>query len=90
MRKKHKKQPQLIEPAPVHPKAQEWAEISSILQQNDTIYERALQDLTTKDKNYNAGASGMTADQVVRAAIVKQVENFSYRDLAFHLADSRT
>jgi IS5 family transposase len=89
MRKKHKKQLPLMEPAPVHPKAQEWAEISSILQQNDTIYERALQDLTTKDKNYNAGASGMTADQVVRAAIVKQVENFSYRDLAFHLADSR-
>lgn len=89
MRKKHQKQLPLMEPATVHPKAQEWAEISRILARNDSIYERALQDLTTKDKNFNTGANGMSAEQVIHAAIVKQTEKFSYRDLAFYLADSR-
>ncbi len=31
----------------------------------------------------------MTAEQVLRAAIIKQLEGFSYRALAFHLMDSR-
>jgi len=30
----------------------------------------------------------MSADQVLRAAIIKQTEGFSYEELAFHLADS--
>ena len=89
MRKKHKKQLPLMEPAAVHSKAQEWAEISCILARNDSIYERALQDLTIKDKSFNTGANGMSAEQVVHAAIVKQIERFSYRDLSFYLADSR-
>jgi len=33
---------------------------------------------------------GLSAEQVLRALIVKQLNNFSYRDLAFHLADSRS
>lgn len=89
MRKKHQKQLPLMEPAAVHPKAQEWAEIDLILARNDSIYEKALQDLTNTDKNFNIGANGMSAEQVVHAAIVKQIEKVSYRDLAFHLADSR-
>ena len=89
MRKKHKKQLPLMEPAAVHSKAQEWAEISCILARNDSIYERALQDLTIKDKSFNIGANGMSAEQVVHAAIVKQIEKCSYRDLSFYLADSR-
>jgi len=32
----------------------------------------------------------MTAEQVFRAAIVKKIGNYSYRELTFHLADSRT
>jgi IS5 family transposase len=31
----------------------------------------------------------MSAEQVLRAAIVKQAEGFSYEDLAFHILDSR-
>jgi len=34
------------------------------------------------------GRQGMTADQVLRALIVKQMNGFSYEELAFHLADS--
>ena len=32
----------------------------------------------------------MTAEQVLRATIIKQTEGFSYKDLAFHLIDSTT
>ncbi len=89
MRKTHKKQLSLVEPAPVHPKAQEWAEISRILDRNTIIYAKALQDLTRGDKHVEVGSEGMTAEQVVRVAIIKQLERCSYRDLAFLIVDSR-
>lgn len=89
MRKKHKKQLPLMEPSPVHPKAQEWAEISRILDRNFIIYEKAQQDLLARDNTFNTGANGMTAEQVVRCALVKQAEQLSYRELEFYLADSR-
>lgn len=89
MRKKHKKQLTLMEPSPVHPKAQEWAEISRILDRNTIIYEKAQQDLLTRDCTFNTGANGMTAEQVIRCALIKQAEQFSYRELEFYLADSR-
>ncbi len=31
----------------------------------------------------------MTVEQIIRADIVKQTEGYSYRELAFHLDDSR-
>jgi len=37
----------------------------------------------------DVGASGMTAEQVIRAAIVKKIGDYTYRELAFHLANSR-
>jgi IS5 family transposase len=89
MRKKHKKQLPLVEPTPAHPKAQEWIEIGKILDRNTIIYEKALQDLTAGVQNCKIGANGMTAEQVVRAAIIKQTEKCCYRDLAFLLSDSR-
>ena len=36
------------------------------------------------------GREGMTAEQVLRVFVVKQMNGFSYEELAFHLADSRT
>ena len=38
----------------------------------------------------DAGREGMTAEQVLRVLIIKQMNNFSYEELAFHLADSRS
>jgi hypothetical protein len=32
----------------------------------------------------------MTADQVVRAAIVKQMLNFTYKEVGFHIVDSNS
>jgi IS5 family transposase len=87
VRKIRNQQLPLSEAAPDHPKAKELTKISEILDCNSSIYELALQDLGVTDGT--AGAKGMTAEQVIRAAIIKQIEGFSYRELAFHLADSR-
>lgn len=40
--------------------------------------------------NPKKGASGLSADFVLRAAIVKQLHDFSYEQLAFHLVDSQS
>jgi IS5 family transposase len=87
MRKTRNQQLPLAEATADHPKAKELSKISEILHHNNSIYELALQDLGIA--NNDIGAKGMTAEQVVRAAIIKQAEGYSYRELAFHLADSR-
>jgi len=90
MRKISKKQMPLMPPKIDHPQAQELNAISCILDRNPTIYSLAMQDLSPKGKKSKKGANGMTAEQVVRAAIVKQIFQFSYKDLAFHLVDSHS
>jgi len=87
MRKIRKKQLPLPEAAPAHPKVQELEKISAILEQNSSIYNLVAQDLGSA--NNDTGAEGMSAKQIVRAAIIKQSEGYSYEELAFHLADSK-
>lgn len=53
------------------------------------INETAWQDLTQKIEHFGAGAEGTSAEQVVRCAIVKQLEDYSYDELTFHIVDSR-
>lgn len=88
MRKISKKQMPLMPSKIDHPQAKELNNISCILDKNSTIYELALQDLSPNSQKSKKGAKGMTAEQVVRAAIVKQMFQFSYKELAFHLMDS--
>jgi IS5 family transposase len=88
MRKKSKKQMPLMPPEIDHPQAEELSTISRILEGNPIIYDLVMQDLCPKRIKSKAGAKGMTAEQVIRAAIVKQMFEFSYQDLAFHLIDS--
>jgi len=88
MRKTRNQQLPLAEVTADHPKAKELLKISEILDHNTSIYDLALQDLGLSDNG--VGANGMTAEQVVRAAIIKQTEEYSYRELAFHLSDSRS
>jgi len=89
MRKNTKKQMSLMNINIDHPKAIELKLISDILDEIPIIYDMALQDLIS-DYTIKTGANGMTAEQVVRAAILKQTEGFSYEELAFHLLDSTT
>jgi IS5 family transposase len=88
MRKKSKKQMPLMPPKIDHPQAQELSTISRILDSNPIIYDLVMQDLSPQGTKSKAGAKGMTAEQVIRAAVVKQMFEFSYKDLAFHLMDS--
>ncbi|MCF8129817.1 MAG: ISNCY family transposase [Deltaproteobacteria bacterium] len=90
MRKKYQKQMPLMPSNIEHPRARELDQISQILDSLPTITEMVLQDLTHGVKYKNCGAEGMTAEQVLRAAIIKQTEGFSYDALAFHLIDSTT
>ena len=88
MRKISEKQMPLMSPKIDHPQAEELSVISCILDANPTIYDLAMQDLSQNRNQTKKGAKGMTAEQVVRAGIVKQIFQFSYKDLAFHLIDS--
>jgi IS5 family transposase len=88
MRKKNQKQMPLMINSIDHPHAAELEGISKILDANPIINKWVLQDLTRNVTHNNTGAKGMSAEQVMRAAIIKQMEGYSYEDLAFHLLDS--
>jgi len=74
-----------------HPQSKELEVISNIIDENATICRYVLQDLNRgKVESHRAGAHGMSADQVLRCAIVKVLFNFSYEELAFHIVDSQS
>jgi IS5 family transposase len=87
MRKQDKKQLPLMIASVDHPHAVELECLSRILDENPTISELVLQDLTRGVVNCT-GASGMSAEQVLRAAVIKQMNSYSYEELAFHILDS--
>ena len=88
MREKRKNQMPLRIPTIEHPRAEELLRIGRILDENPIISEMVWQDLTSHVHDQDSGAHGMSAEQVLRAAIIKQMEGFSYEELAFHLLDS--
>jgi IS5 family transposase len=90
MRKENHQQMPLTDMGINHPRAKELKRISRILDENPTINTMVLQDLTRGGKPSNTGAEGMSAEQVIRAALVKQMEDCSYRELEFHIVDSRS
>lgn len=73
---------------PLHNKlAQELAMMSEVLDGLPGVVELVHADLT-RDKQPGKGRTGMTAEQVLRTLIIKQMNGFSYEELEFHLADS--
>jgi len=69
-----------------HKQARELAMIDRILVANPSAAEAVWKDL--EGPLAKTGRRGLSADQVLRAAIIKQMTGFSYSNLAFHLADS--
>jgi len=91
MRKKNQKQLPILEPVSDHPQAKELEAISIIIDKNQSACDNILKDLNKgKILKSNKGACGMSADQILRAAIVMQMFDFTYDDLAFHISDSST
>jgi len=76
-------------PALPHEHARELEAIDQILVLNPGIARLIWKDLRG-DEAGSVGRPGLSAEQVLRAAIIKQMNGFSYTQLAFHLADSRS
>jgi len=81
----------LMPPKIDHPQANELEAISRIIDSKSTICEHVMQDLCIgRPVTVQSGANGMTAEQVLRAAIVKVLFGFTYKELAFHMVDSQS
>jgi IS5 family transposase len=61
--------------------------ISDILDATPSVMDRVFKDLTAA-RRADTGREGMTAEQVLRCAILKQYRELTYEELAFHLEDS--
>jgi transposase, IS5 family len=73
--------------------AKELQMISRLLDDHPKIVELVLQDLRaapTGRQRTTCRAGVLNAEQALRVLVVKQMKGFSYRDLAFHLVDSRS
>ena len=74
-----------------HPQAYELEAISRIINKQPTICDHVMQDLCKgRSATVKSRANGMTAEQVLRAAIVKMLFGFTYKQLAFHIVDSQS
>lgn len=81
----------LVPVAIAHVHARELEQMSVVLDAMPETTAWVRDDLIGRGKtrvNPNLGREGLTAEQVLRAMIVKQMNGFSYEELAFHLADS--
>ena len=91
MREKYQRQMPLMPEVASHIQTRELEAISGILDSNPIISELTLQDLCKRRLTASrAGAKGMSAEQVVRAAIVMRIYTMTYKELAFHLVDSQS
>src|SRR5208337_5233767 len=67
--------------------AKELQQMSKVLDATPKVIELAYQDLT-RSARPDTGREGLTAEQVLRCAILKQYRELTYEELAFHLEDS--
>jgi len=88
MRRKHRIQRALTETWLDLPYAKELEAIDDLLTTQPTIGKLAAQDLVAG--NAETGRPGMTGEEVIRALVLKQINQWSYTDLWFQLHDSQT
>ena len=72
-----------------HIHCDELREMSRVLDANPDIVDLVFEDLVRDGGDPAIGRHGMSAETVLRALVIKQMNQFSYEQLAFHLADSR-
>jgi transposase, IS5 family len=90
MRQLFQEQLSLTGPVVDHRHARELEGVDAILRDNPAITLLVLQDLQDGLSVPGEGRAGMTAEQVLRTAVLKQLNTFTYEELTFHLADSWT
>ncbi len=89
MRRKRENQLPLSGLWPDHRLARELRAVSKILDDNPSILDLVLHDLGDIASS-GQGAPGLSAEQVLRAAILQQWHQLSYAKLAFLLSDSQS
>jgi len=89
MRKKWDEQASIFHILPRNKIARELEAISTILDTQPQILDRIYKDLL-RVRLADTGREGMSAEQVLRCAILKQYRNLTYEELAFHLEDSQS
>lgn len=67
--------------------AKELQLMSEVLDATPSMLEMVYQDIVHSVSTHT-GRKGMTADRVLRCAILKQYRQFTYEESAFHLEDS--
>lgn len=87
MRQKFTSQMSLFAPMARNSIVKELEQVSKILDATPRVLELVYQDLV-KTSRPDTGRQGMTAEQVLRSAILKQYRELTYEELAFHLEDS--
>ena len=89
MRKKWDEQLSIWHYLPKNRVSRELAGISEILEAHPEVLESVFKDLSNAHR-IDTGRDGMTAEQVLRCAVLKQYRNLTYEELEFHLQDSWT
>lgn len=87
MRQKHHQQLSLFMTVTNTQIGKELEQMSRILDETPELLQVVFDDLT-KSKRADTGRQGLTAEQVLRCAVLKQYRQLSYEELAFHLDDS--
>jgi IS5 family transposase len=90
MREKIHQQLGLVSVGIDHVHSQEWDAISTILDSIPGVLTWVHEDLVGGPRSPRVGREAMSSEQVLRVLIVKQLNGFSYEQLAFHLEDSLT
>jgi transposase, IS5 family len=90
MRTTRRLQMPLIAPRSAHARAQELAEVDRLLDDNPTLSAMVAADLVSRPGGGETGRPGLTGEQVLRASLVRSLEQCSYDVLEFHLSDSQT
>ena len=87
MRQKFTSQMSLFAPMARNSIVKELDQISKVLDANPRMMELVFQDLVGTSRP-DTGRQGLTAEQVLRCAVLKQYRQLTYEELAFHLEDS--
>lgn len=79
----------LTTPQVNHPHAVELAAMSALLDEHPEMARMAHEDLVGP-RSAHLGRPGLSGEQALRVLAIKQLNGFSYEELAFHLTDSRS
>ena len=90
MRRKVADQLGLVTTTPDHVRARELSMMSRVLDELPKALDLVYRDLLDKKGRPKTGREAMTAEQVLRAMVLKQRFALAYEGLAFALADSNS